>query len=951
MRSRRYDASPKRLKQWVILLLSFGIYGVFVWSYRTDPNEIITLLGILPALVAGWMFGVMAGLLGVPATYLLTFIILTISGHGQWGMLLAYFEGLSPFALFFRVIGMLMLAALIGWGSDHLQNLEAELSRNERLANHLLEREESYRDFIENAPDLFCTHDLSGQVIDINGAAVSMLGYSRDALYSIPISSILLPEKRPLFKAYLRELKTRGEAQGLMAVKTRQGEKRILAYRSTLQKKENDFPIVRVVARDVTKEIHKEREHKAEIAFWEKLSNATRTALKAENLSAMLQVLAEKSVELFEAKNCYIAMWNERANLLAPVAAYGTAKEKFLSEGLNDAQHALAMEALNTGKVLFLKGRDEEKVQDTGICFVLPLITEDEKLGVVIIGYEETCEFDENRLAQVQRAAEQFSMTADKIWLLDKARRRLKELNALHTLSLAISRISDENELLDQLTIILGKTLYPDHFDILMVDKSKTRLIFHSAYKGLSAKRFSMPLKHGITARVIRTGKPELIPDVSKEPEYLAAAKGMRSEVCVPITLRGEVIGVLNAESHQINAFSEEDERLLIAAAEQLSVAIDRLRAEAAQQAWAKRLQRSNDLIRALTHIAAYMETATDPQKVMSLMGMKLKELGLDTAVLLLDSTYQFFQIKYLSFNNKTIARLERLGRIKISEYQVPLDQFAQILNDVRKPSTPYSLTTVSEALENFFHGHSKDLLDRAIQIIGLSPQQKVSYFPLLAQEKFLGYLWLWGDDLKEEDLPALSLFATQAAVAIENARLFLEVERLAVTDELTNINNRRNFFKLAFSEFYRARRYARPLSVLMIDIDHFKKVNDHYGHSVGDSVLQGIAQISKSTLRDLDIIGRYGGEEFVVILSETTLQDATIIAERLRAEIAQSGIQTSKGKLHITVSIGVSGDNVEATNLLEMIECADKAMYAAKRAGRNRVMVAGEKECNAVRV
>ena len=198
-----------------------------------------------------------------------------------------------------------------------------------------------------------------------------------------------------------------------------------------------------------------------------------------------------------------------------------------------------------------------------------------------------------------------------------------------------------------------------------------------------------------------------------------------------------------------------------------------------------------------------------------------------------------------------------------------------------------------------------------------------------------------------EADMEVLTMFATQAAIAIRNARLYSMVEQLAVTDELTGLFNRRGFFQLGEREFERALRFNRPLAALMIDIDHFKRVNDAHGHSVGDQVLRALADCIRQSTRGIDVAGRYGGEEFVLVLPEIPLPEAVQIADRLRQSIADISvpIYPAKGdfppvKIHITVSIGVAVALPGIRNLAGLLERADHAMYCGKDFGRNRVVV-----------
>jgi diguanylate cyclase (GGDEF)-like protein len=190
-----------------------------------------------------------------------------------------------------------------------------------------------------------------------------------------------------------------------------------------------------------------------------------------------------------------------------------------------------------------------------------------------------------------------------------------------------------------------------------------------------------------------------------------------------------------------------------------------------------------------------------------------------------------------------------------------------------------------------------------------------------------------------DTDLGPLATLADTAAVAITNARLFTEVQVQSITDGLTGLFNRRHLFVLAEREFQRARRFGRSLSALMLDIDHFKTVNDVYGHAAGDQVIAEVAKRLRAGTRNIDIPGRYGGEEFVLLLPETELPGAILLAERLRQRVAATPVATVGGPLAITVSLGVATSNAEVADVNALINQADAHLYTAKKAGRNRVV------------
>jgi diguanylate cyclase (GGDEF)-like protein len=166
------------------------------------------------------------------------------------------------------------------------------------------------------------------------------------------------------------------------------------------------------------------------------------------------------------------------------------------------------------------------------------------------------------------------------------------------------------------------------------------------------------------------------------------------------------------------------------------------------------------------------------------------------------------------------------------------------------------------------------------------------------------------------------------------------DLETLAAVDWLTGLYNRRHFESLAQAELARSQRYMRPMTVMMLDIDHFKDVNDTYGHAAGDRVLQALATVCLATKRDADVAARLGGEEFALLLPETTDTAAMQFAERLRQQIRDCAPIVEGEKLPITVSIGIAGASMTTSGFQPLLNNADQALYEAKRSGRNRVVV-----------
>ncbi len=213
---------------------------------------------------------------------------------------------------------------------------------------------------------------------------------------------------------------------------------------------------------------------------------------------------------------------------------------------------------------------------------------------------------------------------------------------------------------------------------------------------------------------------------------------------------------------------------------------------------------------------------------------------------------------------------------------------------------------------------------------------------PLVFKDEIIGILYV--DDFTprrfgKNDLELLSILSSFAAMSIDHARLHARTSRMAVTDGLTGLFNHRYMQQQLGREFCRAARYNETFSVMMIDIDNFKKINDTYGHTFGDRVLEKLAEILKSSIRASDTAARYGGEEFAIILPKVESDQALILANRIRKHIKDKSAPLMKGKGILTVSIGISNYPKDSQKKMELMKQADKALYEAKKRGKDQAV------------
>ncbi len=244
--------------------------------------------------------------------------------------------------------------------------------------------------------------------------------------------------------------------------------------------------------------------------------------------------------------------------------------------------------------------------------------------------------------------------------------------------------------------------------------------------------------------------------------------------------------------------------------------------------------------------------------------------------------------------------------------------------------------------------GREREWLSQAGKQKGFVAIQDVWLFPLILEGEFNALFVIQG--AAKEDLAKFEVLASQLALQVRKIRLYEMVRQLSIIDGLTGVFVRRHFLERFEEEIRRALKQRFPLTVLMLDIDHFKRYNDEFGHLVGDATLKEVTQIIRANVRNVDIVARYGGEEFVVVIPETREEGGLEVAERIRSAVARKAFRVYDEETKVTVSIGIcvfpqdlpqpAPENYDPNFLFELLQRADRALYRAKEEGRNRVVI-----------
>jgi len=443
--------------------------------------------------------------------------------------------------------------------------------------------------------------------------------------------------------------------------------------------------------------------------------------------------------------------------------------------------------------------------------------------------------------------------------------------------------------------------------------------IFLSGRQG--SERSSVP--DPIAQAVMDTGRPILIPRASQIPDYVPASvleEGVEALLAVPVQGLSGRHGALALYFRDPKDFRPLDVETLVTYANHLGIALENARLYTALQDRAERIAAVNRLTRVIS-------------------------ASFDIGVV-----YQTFAAEV-----KRLIPYDRMGVVVPDSSGKGFNMF-QLATDPLSTGEPASVWLAKEGtgiewvmsqrrahIESDLVEAKRFVEDEVLLKAGIRSTVRL---PLIAKGEAIGALCLDSSTphcYAERELELLVPLGEQLAIAIENARLFQETNRLAITDEVTGLFNHRHFYRELEQEFKRAKRYDRPLSLIMFDIDFFKRYNDLLGHLAGDEALRLLANRLRSNTRGVDILARYGGDEFCIILPETELKQALVQAERIRSAIERDpshGQELAAGE-RITVSLGVAclGPNMDQVE--DLVRAADQALYRSKAAGGNQISLA----------
>jgi diguanylate cyclase (GGDEF)-like protein/putative nucleotidyltransferase with HDIG domain len=551
--------------------------------------------------------------------------------------------------------------------------------------------------------------------------------------------------------------------------------------------------------------------------------------------------------------------------------------------------------------------------QDLRSIIAISLQAKEQAFGVLLLGSPDSRKFTPAELRLLFALGHQIGMAVENSMLIQQTARRSEELHVLNEIGRALSSTLQKEELFRKVWEELRRLFDVENFYIGSIDSTRDEMRFDlEIIDGVRMPKRSRAAGNHITEYIIRTRQPVLIRENYPEEARKLAVEPIRNRGCfcgVPLVAYDRAIGAMAVFSDQERAFDEGHLELLRVLASEASIAMENARLFQEERTKARHLSLLNTISR--NAIATL-----NPDEMLSKITEQL-EAGL---------TYDHIGIATLDYSTREIVIQAEAGtRRGALGQRIPLG--SGLLGQVARTGNMASCTAAFPTESTL-----KPILPDSLAAIGL---------PVFYAEQLHGMLYVESAEaieFSEEEVLLLGTLADLISGALHNALTFQKAQEQAITDGLTGVKTHRFFMEALSAEWKRSTRAGRAFALVLMDLDRFKFVNDFYGHLEGDLVLQRVGQILETNCRRSDVVARYGGDEFVILMPETSMEQARQLASKLRGWVSADPLLREK---NISASFGIACYPLHGSSPQELIQVADASMYLSKHQGGNAVSTA----------
>lgn len=779
------------------------------------------------------------------------------------------------------------------------------------------ERDVIFRLVWDRLADALFITDFGGRILACNAAAERQTGYRRDELLRMNIMQDLAVEEPAVTYEEVNERLARGETVVFEELKRRKNGALYWTECAVVQFEYKGQPATISVNRDITARKRLEEELKHQVAQLELATGAMRTVSSSLRLEDVLKQIVLTAQEGVGADYSNITLFSKEGTptevfdlLPGPPLPNRMRPQGFTKKILATAEPILVGEIREDGTteppVLDEEGTPipanqvlvKAKIRSlAGVPIVL-----DGVVRGVLYAHSTTPHAFDPWLPLLSLLAEQAAVAIQNAWLYEAAQREIarrrelaEKLQAVEGVSRRMKLANSEDKLynlvLDSIHQILG-------YQACAILEAKGDALEVVAERGYlpEAKRMRIPLSKGkgITAIAFTSGEPVYVPDVAKDPRYVPGIAGAKCELAIPVAHGERKFGVLNVEHNQVDGIPPEDRDLFEIIASELAVALVSLKQ-------LDEVRTISDKLTGLHRAVQRLQQCTTEEEV------------LQTAVQVAQDILEF-----------------EICAIDLAEGDVLVPKAASgIALDVTRPSRKgEDLTAKTWEEGRTFWGNLRDFPEAkpahsSFQSVISVPIGDFGVFQVVATRP---------NAFDQGDVKLAEILAGHLREEIQRVRLEEKLREQAIRDPLTGLYNRRYLSEVLRREVQRARRYGHPFALMIMDLDNFKLINDRYGHLRGDEILKGVAELLRKTVRESDLVFRYGGDEFVLILPETDGK-ARKVAARLRRRLAKWAEEQGLDEVALGFSVGIAQWTPDTPlEEDELLRKADSSLYRAKR-------------------
>lgn len=652
--------------------------------------------------------------------------------------------------------------------------------------------------------------------------------------------------------------------------------------------------------------------------LYKSLTAITQSILEQRGLDSVFDAITKNACSFFNASASSIMLFDEEKEYLTIAQSYNLSSEYLKVVRVHKDQE-IAGKVCQAKKPRFIKDiiglftdiSDEFTVRwatREGLISLVcaPLLLKDEPIGCLNIYYRSMHEAFDNETA-LDFFTRMAALAIEHSKIINQSEEKTKILTVIEEVGLVLTSSFDVDEIM---TVFLPTAVLVTKVDgggIVLFDAKEESVTAAFEYtKGMDIpRRFRTTSRLGlsISGQVFQNRKPAIADALGSEKRTNLNTQP-RALAAMPLVAREKMVGILYVDAISKTNLSRSELDYLQILCSQAAIALDNTRLY-------QRISHEAKEMALLYEVSRSFISTLDFDRLLKNILERLKETFgyLNLAIMLVDEEkHELYPRSYINYPDN----------IKTLRFRIGIDGITGHVAATRKM---YYSPDVS--IDQYYR-------------TGVDDARSEVCFPLMIGERLVGVLDVESYEVNgftQDDIHMLSGLSAQIAIALENSRLYEEAKRLSLTDPLTFLPNRRNLDIFLDAEIRRALRYRRKFSVLMIDFDNFKNYNDSFGHLAGDKILKKFGQIMKETIRDVDFLGRYGGDEFIAVLPETDRTFALEVAERMRKKI-----HAEETEPKITLSIGIASFPTDSKDKVQLLHIADQACYEAKQLGGNCV-------------